>query len=228
MSTRNWIVVTLAAALLITASLYFAFASSSFADAAGWVQVVVAAFSIPILYYELNRIRQAIEQRPVISVGVCSVSDLPLSKIRQLPTLSPKATVSHGYPSFWLAVRNTGKVTARHMKIHLEYQPPKERKSILIPVIEVSEFRDDQRFSFKKVNNADFVFIAGSDWLLHSNDTEMFGFYMTTVLVKKKTESGGEIRERPDPGEYDFDCTVWAEGLNKPLNKHITVIIQLE
>jgi hypothetical protein len=223
MTKRRWILITLVATVLIIVSLVFAFASSSISDAAGWVQVLLAAFGLPILYYELRRIREAIDLKPVISIGVASVNDLPLSKIRDAARLSNTVVVNRGYPHFWLVIRNSGPVAAKSVKIHLEYKPPK-RASLLLPVIEVDEWLGDKRFSFKKVNNADFVFIGGQDWVLHSHDSDMFGFYMTTAVVKQTEPQ--EIRERPEPGDYEFPCTVWADGLQGPVAEHLKVIIQ--
>ncbi len=109
------------------------------------------------------------------------------------------------------------------MKIHLEYNRPK-RKSLYLPVIETKDWLGDNRYTFKKVNNADFVFIGGSDWILHANDTDMFDFGMTTVVVKQTEPT--EIRERPELGDYTFTCTVWADGLDKPLKEILTVTIK--
>jgi hypothetical protein len=224
MTKRRWILITLAAIALIIASLIFAFASSSISDAAGWVQVLLAAFGVPVLYYELRQIRETIDLKPAISIGVASVNDLPLSKIRDIAQLSTTVTVSRGYPHFWLVVRNSGPISAKSVKIHMEYKPPK-RPTLLLPVIEVDEWLGDKRFSFKKVNNADFVFIGGQDWVLHAHDSDMFSFYMTTAVVKQQAEPK-EIRERPEPGDYEFPCTVWADGLQKPVTEYLKVMIQ--
>jgi hypothetical protein len=130
--------------------------------------------------------------------------------------------VSHGYPHFWLAIRNQGKVAAKSIKIHLEYNPPK-RKSLLLPVVDVGNWLNDNRYTFKKVNNADFVFIGGQDWVLHANDTDMFDFHMTTAIVKQTEPK--EIREFPELGDYEFFCTVWADGLERPVSQVLTVSI---
>jgi hypothetical protein len=47
---------------------------------------------------------------------------------------------------------------------------------------------------------------------------------MTTVVVKQTEPQ--EIRERPEPGDYEFACTVWADGLQKPVAEVLTVTIQ--
>jgi len=223
MTKTRWIFISIVSAILITFSLYRAFTSSTAADAAAWAQVILGALGIPVLYYELSQIRKAIEQRPAISVGVASVNELPLSNIRNLKALSTQISVSQGYPCFWLVVRNQGKVAAKSVKIHLEYNPPK-RKSLYLPVIDAKDWLGDNRYTFKKVNNADFVFIGGSDWVLHANDTDMFDFQMTTA-VAKHTEKG-IVRERPDLGDYTFTCMVWADGLDKPLMEALTISVK--
>jgi hypothetical protein len=47
----------------------------------------------------------------------------------------------------------------------------------------------------------------------------MFDFYITTSIVK------GEQRERPDFGDYEFRCTAWADGLDKPVVQNLTISI---
>lgn len=216
MSHGRWSVIILIAVVLVGISIYEAIQPNS--DIAGWVQVGIAALGIPILLRELIHIREAINQKPIIGVGLANVKDLPLSKVR-VSELKTTINVSQGYPSFWLIIRNTGKVSAKSVKIHIEYLSP-SRKSLYLPVIEMDDWLGDERYTFKKVNNADFVFIGGSDWVLHVNDTDMFAFHMTTAIVKQRKP---EIRERPDFGEYVFTCTVWADGLDKSLVEKLTV-----
>jgi hypothetical protein len=216
MSRSLLFVIILIAIGLVGISIYQALQPDS--DSAGWVQVGIAALGVPILLRELNQIREAINQKPVIAVGLASVKDLPLSKIRD-SKLKTTVNVSRGYPSFWLVIRNTGKVSAKSVKIHIEYLSP-NRKSLYLPVIEMDDWLGDERYTFKKVNNADFVFIGGSDWVLHANDTDMFAFDMTTAIVKQREP---EIRERPEIGRYEFSCTVRADSLDKPLAENLVV-----
>jgi hypothetical protein len=218
MSRSLWLVIILIAIGLVGISIYQALQPD--ADSAGWIQVGIAALGVPILLRELNQIREAINQKPVIGVGLANVKDLPLSKIRG-SKLKTTINISRGYPSFWLVTRNFGKVSAKSVKIHIEYLSP-NRKSLYLPVIEMEDWLGDERYTFKKVNNADFVFIGGSDWVLHANDADMFAFDMTTAIVKQREP---EIRERPDIGEYEFTCTVWADGLDKPLAEKLMVNI---
>ena len=81
---------------------------------------------------------------------------------------------------------------------------------------------NDKRYTFKKVNNADFVFIGGENWILHANDTDMFDFHISTVIVKNAET---KERERPDYGDYQFVCTIWADGLDKPISENLAVRI---
>lgn len=219
MSRFFWILIIAIAISLVGFSIQKAFQPDS--DEAGWIQVGIAALGVPILLRELQQIRQSINQKPIVSVGLANVKDLPLSKIRNLKALKTTLEVSHGYPHFWLIIKNSGKVSAKSVKIHVEYIRP-DRKSLYLPVIEVSDWLGDNRYTFKKVNNADFVFIGGSDWILHANDSDMFDFDMTTAIVKQKEP---EIREFPEVGDYIFTCTVWADGLDKPITEKMTVSI---
>jgi len=214
-----WILIIFVAIGLFGFSIQQALLPNS--DAAGWIQVGIAALGVPILLRELYQIRQAVNQKPILNIGLANVKDLPLSKIREMKTLKTTLKVSHGYPHFWLVIRNSGKAGARFVKIHVEYIRP-ERKSLCLPVIEVSDWLGDNRYTFKKVNNADFVFIGGSDWILHANDSDMFDFDMTTAVVKQIEP---EIREFPDVGDYEFICTIWADGLDKPISEKLIVSI---
>jgi len=179
---------------------------------------------IPVIYDQLVKIRESISQKPEISLGVANVNDLPLSNIRSLIELPYTTSIGQGYPCFWLVIRNSGQVAGRNIKIHLEYSTPiKQRTNIFSPVVNVGNWLNDNRFTFKKVNNADFVFISGLDWVLHANDTDMFDFAMTTSVIKQKRPV--EIRERPSIGTYKFLCTLWADALDKPIVKELTIHI---
>ncbi|HPH95367.1 MAG TPA: hypothetical protein PKW33_15550 [Anaerolineaceae bacterium] len=209
-------------AVFALSQIYQAFIAKSYSDVAGWMQVLVTVFGIPILYWELSKIRQAIYHKPVIKIGLGNVNDLPISKVKSLKSLVSKIRVSHGYPQFWLVIRNEGEVAAKSVQICFEFSPPKT-KSILSPVIEAKDWLNDNRFTFKKINNVDFIFTGGQDWVLHAKDTNTFDFYMTTALVRQ-TEPR-EIRESPEIGDYEFICTVWADGLDKPVQEKLVVSI---
>jgi hypothetical protein len=62
MTRTRWFLISIVSAVLVIFSIYRAFTSLSAADAAGWVQVLLAALGIPILYYELSQIRQTIDK----------------------------------------------------------------------------------------------------------------------------------------------------------------------
>jgi len=136
--------------------------------------------------------------------------------------LPKKTSIGQGYPHFLLVVRNSGKVAAKSVKIHFDYNSP-TKNSLYFPVVEIGEWLGDYRYSFKKVNNEDFVFIGGSDWVLHANDTDIFNFYMTTSVVKQTEPI--EIRERPELGEYNFSCTVWCDGIDKPVSEQLIIAL---
>jgi hypothetical protein len=219
MSRSLWVFIIIISFGLVGLSIFEAFQPS--ADVSGWVQVGIAALGVPILLRELNQIREAINQKPNIGIGLASINDLPLAKIRDAKSLTTLKNVSHGYPHFELVVRNEGRVAAKSVKIHFEFisRAPKGN-SLAVPVLECKDWLKDNRFTFKKVNNADFVFIGGTDWVLHANDSDMFAFYLTTALGRK--DKPGE-HEYPDVGEYEFMCTVWADGLDNPVVEKLKV-----
>jgi hypothetical protein len=223
MKKIQWVLILLIPIGMFIFSLYSIIHSPP-SEWSGWLQVILASLAIPIIYYELTRIQHSFNQKPMISIGVASVNDLPLSKIRNLGSLSTSTNIGHGYSVFWLAIRNSGQVAARNIKIHVEYRTPaKPKPNLFSPVITVGDWLGDNRFTFKKVNNADFVFIGGQDWILHSNDTDMFDFGMTTSIVKQTKPH--EIRERPALGSYEFFCTIWADGLDKPVTEKLVINI---
>ncbi len=113
---------------------------------------------------------------------------------------------------------------AKFVKIHLEYKeyiPTGHSNPLASIVIEAYEWLGDKRFSFKKENNVDFIFIGGADWSIYPSDFEVFSFYITTALVKQQKPV--EIREHPGVGDYHFRCTVWADGLNAPISTDLLV-----
>jgi len=222
MSKPRWGFITFVAAILILFSAYRIFTASNFSDAAGWVQVLLAAVGLPILWHELSQIRQAILQKPSIEIGVASVKDLPLSKIRSIKTLPKNITVSKGYPHFMLVIQNHGEISAKFVKIHLEFVRSSQ-KSLLSPTVKISEFSKEKK-GFQAENNVDFMLNGGLDWGIHPNDFEVFSFHLSTVVVKQ-TEPH-EIRENPDSGECEFLCTVWAEGLSQPKVEKLVVKIE--
>lgn len=213
--------------LLVGCASYCALTSTRDA-ASGWCQVAIALIGLPILFYELSRIRQAIEQKPMISIGLATVRDLPSSKIREAKSLPTAVNVKRGYAHFYLVVRNQGPVRSEFVKIHLEHTGASEgpHKSPFHlyppPLLRVSEFSESKP-SFHQENNVECIFIGGSDWVIHPNDSEIFGFHMTTSLVKQKEPV--EIREFPKPCDCYFHCTVWAERLNSPVSEKLIVRI---
>jgi len=216
-----WIFVLVVASIM-GASSFFIAVTSDFDSASGWWEVFLGALSLPLLFYELSRLRQAVEQKPDISIGIVNINDYPLSKIRAIDSLPATINVGQGYPHVTLAIRNSGVIDARYVKIHLEFFRP-EQVNLNTPIVRVYDWLGDQRYSFKQENNVDFVFIGGSDWVLHPKDTEIFSFHISTTTVIQ-TEPV-EIRERPSLGKYRFQCSVWAEGLSSPVVENLIVNI---
>jgi hypothetical protein len=211
--------VLLATIIVATISLIHALDSKT-QDSAGWWQVFLAALALPILFYQLDQIRQAVTRRAKFKVGVASVRELPISRIRSMDALQ-SISVSQGYPHFFLVVQNIGKTVVQSVKVHFEYTRLPDSRSFPPVVVEAYEWLDDTRHSFKKENNVDFVFRGGPDWRVYPGDSEIFSFYITTAVVKQ-TEPV-EVREPPAIGNYHFRCSVWAEGLTSPLVNELVI-----
>lgn len=218
MLKRRWQAILIITLLLFTAAII----ALRTPDPAGWIQVAIGAISLPILLYELNQIRQGLDQSPDISIGLASVQHLPLSKLRTRHTLPTTITVAWGYPHVILALRNNGSVTAKFLKIHLEYLSRNTSSSLTHPTLKISEF-DEAKPGFIAENNFDFTFTGGADWILYPGDTEIFSFHMD-INIKYSTRTGAR-REYPDNGTYHLRCTVWAEALAQPMTQELTVII---
>ena len=137
MSRLMWVIFIIA---LITIGYSVYQAIQPDADIAGWVQVGIAALGIPILLREIIQIRTTIDQKPIISVGLGNVNDLPLSKIRNTHVLNTSINVSRGYAHFWLLIRNQGKVAAKSIKVHFEFKGSNQKNKLLGPVIESKDW----------------------------------------------------------------------------------------
>lgn len=138
-----WILIIAFAVILIGLSIYQAIQPNS--DAAGWIQVGIAALGVPILLKEINQIRQAINKKPILSIGLANVNDLPLSKIREAKSLKTASVISKGYPHFWLVIRNTGQIAAKSIKIHFEFAKSFHSNSLLQPVIRTEDWMGDNK-----------------------------------------------------------------------------------
>ena len=214
-----WIFILIIASVMGVSSFIIAL-MSSLPDASGWWQVFLGSLSFPLLIYELSQLRQTMEQKPEISVGIVNIKNYPLYSIRVLESLPNKINVSQGYPFFSLAIRNSGTAVAKNVKIHFEFLRP-EQLDLHTPIVKVDDWLDDKRYSFKQENNVDFIFVGGSDWIIHPSDTEVFNFFISTASIIQKEPV--EIRERPALGKYRFRCYVWAEKLNAPIDVDLTV-----
>lgn len=220
---------------------YYALTSPP-SGASGWWQVAIAIFGLPILLYQLYEILKALRQEPELDIGLATVKDLPTSEIREKKAISTSVEVSYGYAHFYLVIKNLGITTAKYMKIHFEYKsfepsehqidssvetlvsaPPELRR----PLLKVDEFSKDKQ-QFVQENNVECTFNGGTDGVIYPKDTGIFGFRMSTSTISRiKREHADPIKmpEYPALGECIFDCTVWAEGLNKPIKKRLILKI---
>ncbi len=209
---------------------YFALTSSPNGAASGWWQVVILIIGLPILLYQLYEILRELGKKPELDIGLATINDLPTSRIREKKTLPYAVDVSSGYPHFFLVIKNQGKAAARYIKVHFEHRTSETPLNISIkrppPVLKVSEFSKEKP-QFHQENNVECVFTGGTNWVIHPEDTEVFGFHMTTSVIKEtiKRENGDiiNIPESPARGDCVFDCTIWTEGVDKPISKRLIV-----
>lgn len=197
-------------------------------DISGWVQAGIALISFPVILFELDQIREAVSRKPKLEIGLVNIQDLPFSRVRQLEELPSTVKVSSGYAYFYIVLRNHGQVPARYVKVYVEHVNRQQNVSPS-PLVKVSEFADNKP-SFVHEHNFDFVFRAGTDWIINPNDIEPFGFHITTSIGTEKTyeDKHGKkqyVMEYPPPCEIILDCTVWAEGLMQPVKRKFVVNI---
>jgi|GEM_PF-1282955 hypothetical protein len=200
-------------------------------DVSGWVQAGIALISFPVILYELDQIREAVNRKPRLEIGLANIQDLPFSEVREQQELPSIVKVSSGYAHFYIVLRNRGKAPARYVKVYVEHIN-REQNVSPPPLVKVSEFAENKP-SFVHEHNFDFVFRAGTDWIINPNDIEPFGFHITTSVIVEETNSAGVKMTHPQyppPCEVILDCTVWAEGLNQPQKKRffVNVVERLE
>jgi hypothetical protein len=216
----TWYFIATVALFLSLISLYFGLTSSR-DNASGWFQVFLEALSLPVLLYGIYRLREELRKeswKPEISIGVTSIE--PLSEVRRRTTLPTRADISQGYTCFQLLVRNEGKLAARFVKMHLEFESVGDtsyRNAAKLPVEELAaptvEIPEDNPFEWQ--NNKDFIFTGGADWIIYPQDNTAFTFCLGTVVKGQP----------PVPHDYRFHCTVWAEGLDCPAEEDLVVRI---
>lgn len=193
-------------------------------DISGWMQASIALISFPIILFELDQIRQAINRKPQLEVGLANIEDLPFSRIRLKHELPKTVKVSTGYAHFYIVLRNHGTGPARYVKVYVEHVN-RAQNVLPPPLVKVSEFSENKP-SFVHEHNFDFVFRAGTEWIINPEDIEPFGFHITTsIIMNETTESGETISypQFPPPCEIILDCTVWAEGLEQPQKERLSV-----
>jgi len=188
-------------------AVYFAF-SSTRENASGWVEVAIAFIGLPIVVYQLMNLRQKIEQahwKPEIYVGVAhhplSISDIEDNLPSEIELIRKSANFH-----FSLVIQNRGKLAAKFVKIHLVFQSFEDQT--YIPVI---GFPED---NFDKKGKKDYIFSGGPGWVVYPFDAEWFH-------IELNPNSAGVIRS----GEYLFQCTVRAEGLDTPVSRELRVNI---
>lgn len=221
MKASIWILVIVLYVLLILVGISFG-STSRIPDLSGWVQVFIEALGIPAIVYGLYRLIAELQKerwKPDIQIGLSRITSL--AEIKQLSKPPNEVHIDQTYPLFMLVIRNSGKLAARYVKIHLEFtsfqddsykesaEGPDEMLSA--PVLDIP---DDSPFERK--NNKDFIFQGDSGWMIYPRDNVAFTFILKTIV------SG----QPPIPHNYQCICTVWAEGLDDPNSRELTIWIQ--
>ncbi|MEO8606244.1 MAG: hypothetical protein ABI690_00055 [Chloroflexota bacterium] len=195
-------------------------------NVSAWVQAGIAVVSFPIILFQLEQIRQSVNQKPKLEIGVINIRALPFSNVRLLAELPTRTDVGRGYAHFYLVLRNTGAAPARYIKIYVEHIN-KPHDFQFPPLVKPDEFSDEKP-AFVKEHNWDLVFRAGTEWIVNTGDIEPFGFHLTTSFIVNDVNGAGATFQRPEYpslGEIELNCTVWADGLERPLTKKLFVQI---
>jgi hypothetical protein len=199
-------------------------------DFSGWGQLIIETLTLPMIAFELNRIRKELGKTAEIDIGVVGIKEYPLSNIRSIEKLQTYTKINQGYPLFCLVVRNKGQVSARFVKIHLEFtdHEPSFKKGELSPVESMASpvikiYKSNNQYNFNRENNADFVFSGGTDWVLRPQDSEKFDFFISSAIGTKDPKIP---YERPYPSLCKFVCTVWVDGIEKPVVQRVDVEIE--
>jgi hypothetical protein len=177
------------------------------ADAAGWWQIVIAVAGLPILLYELEKVAKDLrraEWKPDISIGLAYFREslLELKDYEGEFPVDIDLTSEHrtsGKPEYicLLVVQNRGKLAAKFVRILIELKSPEDDFSF-IPSEEL-----------KLIGAQDYSFEASSNWFIHPKHARVFPLTFSTS----------------EPQQYLFHCTVWTEGLEKPVGQALTVRI---
>jgi hypothetical protein len=218
-SIRRWAVL---AGIATGWATYHALASAREA-ASGWWQVAIAFASLPLVFVQLATIQEELRRaqwRPQIRIGVAPVG--PLAPLASAP-LAHHCTAQRGYPFFQLLVKNEGRLAAKWVKIHLEFESfgdSSYQDYARSPIDKIAAPRlhipKDNPFTWQ--NNRDFVFNGGADWVIHPYDTVSFPFFVQTVVKDHP----------PVPCDYSLKATVFAEGIESPVAASLTVSISEE
>jgi hypothetical protein len=134
---------------------------------------------------------------------------LPLSTTLVEENLSNAISLSDStvYNNLLLVIQNRGELSAKFVKIHLEFEPS-NIDSTFIPTIEFREHKFEPNHYGK-----DYIFYGGSDNVIYPHDVERFR--MITHPQHRLWSSRIFT--------YRFHCTVWADGLDNPVKEQLTI-----
>ena len=206
---NRWVfrIVAALAGTLVGTSIHFAFACTP-ENVSGWIEVAIASAGLPVLVYELVNLRRITEQagwRPDIHIGVArhplSISDIETGLSNEIELVRRSANFY-----FSLVIYNGGQLAARFVKVHLVFQSYEDKTYIPAVV-----FPED---NFERKGKKDYIFSGGPGWVVYPSDAEWFH-------VELAPHPSGEIRS----GDYIFQCTVRAEGLDSPATEELIVKI---
>ena len=181
-------------------------------EASGWWQVIAVLAGLPIFFDQLKKIEEEARRakwKPEIVIGLMPYEGddsrpLPLSTTLVEENLSNAISLSDStvYNNLLLVIQNRGELSAKFVKIHLEFEPS-DIHSTFIPTIEFKEHKFEPNHYGK-----DYIFYGGSDNVIYPHDVERFRMY---------------IHPQRRSNTYRFHCTVWADGLDNPVKKHLTI-----
>ncbi len=201
--------------ILVIIPLRCALTFSCNTDAGGFWELVIAGVGLPIVVIQLYQLRSTIQKqqwRPEIHVGLFQDS-FNFADVNTREVLPNKAILNlnaRRKVSYALVIQNRGKLVSRFVKIHLELCQMGE--GVFPPQI---NFRKETGHNyFVASNREDYVFRGDSNWHIYPLDFEHF-------VIEMVPHSNDTAAHR----QYQFRCTVWAEGLSPPTTQELQVIV---
>lgn len=237
-------------------SLYCSTSLSCNADASGWWSLFITVVGIPIVIFQLYGLRNSIESlinKPEVEIGIDIFapylpqasqkerpSKLPVETSLSVPALNQFLANVNEHPEILrlgvedlksfaapirILIKNTGKRSLQYYKISLTIKSfPGNR----LPVLFIDQFRStpDHKAIF---------FNGGADNIIYPGDGEELQLYLVpdeltlqAITVKRhiNRDQGPDSGDLYFPGKYEFVCTIWGEGMDRPEQETLTLWVQ--